>query len=420
MIMGQSYLLVRRLVCKLSNVGASFVMIDLVKLIAVVIAASISTVNIASAQNPLNATPCEQLAVTGMQFASQMEKGKSREEQKSYIVDQAKAYPPAWPKTTYFSLIDWVYQNRNKDRFYIGNMATKLCRRQILSDRSYSVGMQMKYCGALETQAYYIAGDRNRGVSKQAALESIRSHVDEQYLEDVIAALEIVYDNRRLDTNGVLDIIRRKCNIGPEVFFGISDLEAPLNPVQADRPERSDQATVNAPPSKIGPSFACPTLNDVLGQLLCTYPALSRLDLLYVQAYQAMRQQIGQAGQQALQVRAVNFGTATRQQCSIPIGRQSVSGTLPPTAIKCVSEAYQKERDALFSQLTGAAAQEAKRPIEDHIRLQSVLIASQFLPANAKADGVYGPGTRAAISAWQKAIGRETTGLLGDDDAAKL
>jgi S1-C subfamily serine protease len=35
-------------------------------------------------------------------------------------------------------------------------------------------------------------------------------------------------------------------------------------------------------------------------------------------------------------------------------------------------------------------------------------------------EGVYGPNTRRAIEAWQEARGRETTGLLGNDDAAVL
>lgn len=188
-------------------------------LITAITVITITAVNTVFAQGFLNMTPCEQLGVTGVQFASQMQKGKTREEQRAYVVEQAKTMPPAWPKVTYLSLIDWIYHNRGRDSFYVGNMVTKLCRQQLPEDKGYTVGARLRYCGALETQAYYIAGDRNRGVSRRAALEGIRLHIDDRYLDDVTAALNIIYDNKNLGTNEVLDIIRRKCNVGPEVVF---------------------------------------------------------------------------------------------------------------------------------------------------------------------------------------------------------
>ena len=207
--------------------------------IMTIIIVAISFANTAFAQGFLNMTPCEQLGVTGMQFTSQQQKGKTREEQRAYVVEQAKAMPPAWPKVTYLSLIDWIYYNRDKDSFYVGNVVTKLCRQQLPRDRSYTVGARLRYCGALETQAYYIASDRNRGVSRQAALEGIRSHIDDQHLDDVTAALNIVYDNKNLGTNEVLDIIRRKCTVGPEVVFDTPTAGPPSSPAQVDRQHRN-------------------------------------------------------------------------------------------------------------------------------------------------------------------------------------
>jgi peptidoglycan hydrolase-like protein with peptidoglycan-binding domain len=65
-------------------------------------------------------------------------------------------------------------------------------------------------------------------------------------------------------------------------------------------------------------------------------------------------------------------------------------------------------------------SEEANRPIECHLALQRSLQQLGFLPADAKVDGVYGAGTREAISRWQTGHGRSMTGALGDSDAQAL
>jgi hypothetical protein len=170
--------------------------------------------------------------------------------------------------------------------------------------------------------------------------------------------------------------------------------------------------------SAIGPSFDCSAVSTPLASLICASPELSRIDLEFVQAYYALRQQVGQPSWQALKLEAIAFQERTMQRCGIP-----PSGPAPAndsTMITCVRLAYEWQRDNWRSRLTGAAAEEASRPIDEHLALQRDLQALGFLPANEKVDAVYGDATRAAIAAWQTARGLPVTGFLSHPDAARL
>ena len=355
-----------------------------------------------------------------MQFTKRMSNGKSINEEKSYVIDQEKKFPPSWSKETIFSLLDYIYENNERDLLSIGNQVTKICRRQIPDDQLYSIRGQMKYCGDLEVQAYYIVGGRNRGVTRQNALVALQSHISDKAIDDVTFVLNFIYDNRQLSADDVLDKIRRKCLLGPEVVFPSRNSQIDTSTGSVDRTSTREQASGSGASQRVGPSFNCPTPRDSLGQLICNDADLSRMDLIYVQAYEAVRQQVGQEGQKALRAEAVSFDSVTRGQCNIPIAGSLAATTFPDTTRECVMEAYRKQRDILISRLSGSAAEEANRPIDDHIRLQSTLIRQGFLPASAKADGVYGSGTRGAVVAWQKSAGREPTGFLGNDDASGL
>jgi hypothetical protein len=177
--------------------------------------------------------------------------------------------------------------------------------------------------------------------------------------------------------------------------------------------------------AQIGPSFQCPAPRDPLAQLICLTPALSRLDLEFVQTYQSLRQQVGQAGQQAVRLEAVNFGMAVRSKCSISFAQSpGSSGPLPtpapPESENCVAKEYNAQKAIWQSRLSGAALEEGKRPVEDQIALQLALQKLGFIPQNAKIDGVFGPQTRAAIVAWQSSNNRPQTGFLGDADGQIL
>jgi hypothetical protein len=175
-----------------------------------------------------------------------------------------------------------------------------------------------------------------------------------------------------------------------------------------------------------GPSFTCPTPRDPLAQLICDTPALSRFDLIFVQAYQALRQQLADPVlQQSLRQESLDFGRAVRLSCGIALS-QSENSKLPPPppapsgADNCVFQAYQQQRAIWSSRLTGPAAEEAARPIEQQIMLQSALQRLRYLSTTDSFDGVFGTLTRAAIIAWQSSNGRQAIGLLGNTDAQDL
>jgi hypothetical protein len=131
-----------------------------------------------------------------------------------------------------------------------------------------------------------------------------------------------------------------------------------------------------------------------------------------------LRQQIGEAGWQALKVEAVGFENRTLHQCSIPL-----TGPLPSDVarmVPCLSAEYERQRAIWLSRLSGPALEEAQRPIEQHVTLQRDLQTLGFLPPTATIDGVYGAGTRSAILAWQDSRGMPATGLLDDQDSAML
>lgn len=155
-----------------------------------------------------------------------------------------------------------------------------------------------------------------------------------------------------------------------------------------------------------------------IAELVCGTPALTQADFALAQVYYALRQQVGQAAWPAIRQEYLHALDAIRQTCTVPR-----TGALPPAAdrmIECVQREYGQRRSAWLSRLTGAAAEEARRSIGNHIELQSRLQKLGFLAATEAIDGVYGSATRDAIVAWQTANGLPATGILGDHDATLL
>jgi CHAT domain-containing protein/uncharacterized protein len=171
------------------------------------------------------------------------------------------------------------------------------------------------------------------------------------------------------------------------------------------------------PNGRIGPSFDCSKATSPLTVLICGDAELSRLDLSFNQAYWALFQQVGVAGQSRLKEEDIAFIGQVQSECGL-----STSGQFAADAKQsrdCVEVAYQRKRADWVAQLTGPALEEATRAPADHVKLQRDLQQVGFLPPGP-ADGVYGRGTRAAIIAWQSARSRASTGLLGETDAAAL
>jgi hypothetical protein len=177
--------------------------------------------------------------------------------------------------------------------------------------------------------------------------------------------------------------------------------------------------SAGAEESRLGPSFACPTPRDPLGQLICGNALLAESDLAFVQTYQALRQQSPPAEQGGLRSEATAFGRLVRQDCGIAMPG-SANETAPVDAAACVEQKYARQRAAWAARLDGAAAEEARRPLAMQLALQKDLQTIGLLAASEAIDGVYASSTRAAIMAFQQTMGLKVTGLLGERDAQAL
>src|SRR5262249_50736098 len=130
--------------------------------------------------------------------------------------------------------------------------------------------------------------------------------------------------------------------------YGSTAAAVPLSP--------SPRAAV---PGRIGPSFDCSTAGYPLAFMMCADDDLSRLDLRFGQAYWALFQQIGPAGQPQLKEEDLAFFDQVQGQCGLPR-----SGPLTSEAWRsrdCVRDAYSKMREAWLARLTGPAYEEAVR-----------------------------------------------------------
>ena len=169
----------------------------------------------------------------------------------------------------------------------------------------------------------------------------------------------------------------------------------------------------------VGPTFSCDAPRDPLFQVICMDRELSLQDLRMAQAFHPLRGPSADQNEAALIRQWNGFRAALRAACRLPA---SGAATFPmlQNARACPMAEMEAQRGRYLSRLSGPALQEASRPIDQHVELQERLLALGFLPARTVADGEYGPVTRTAIQAWQRAAGRPVTGFIGDGDATAL
>jgi peptidoglycan hydrolase-like protein with peptidoglycan-binding domain len=204
-------------------------------------------------------------------------------------------------------------------------------------------------------------------------------------------------------------------NLSTGTKFFLRRCPLPATPVQT-RP------SLPRPPdtqSRIGPSFDCTQARDALSALICASDTLSWTDMRFSQAYQALRQQVGEAGQPAIRQEAIDFQVQIYAECRLPKAGL-VAPPLVTQAEACVTRGYQGQREIWASRLSGPLQEEANRPLPLHIQLQATLQKLGYLPPTSTVDGVYGPATRAAISAWQITNNLSPTGALSASDAQRL
>lgn len=173
-----------------------------------------------------------------------------------------------------------------------------------------------------------------------------------------------------------------------------------------------------AVPGQVGPAFNCDKASRPLAVLICSDRDLARVDLAFNQAYWSLFQQLSDVERQKIKEEDVEFLKDVQEECGVP-----TSGALPSDtgwARDCVKRRYQEKRAAWLSRESGAAYDEATRPLERHIALERNLRELGFLSTPVVPEGVYGPGARQAILTWQRARGRPATGLLGETDAVAL
>ena len=175
---------------------------------------------------------------------------------------------------------------------------------------------------------------------------------------------------------------------------------------------------VQAMQDRIGPGFDCGKAKAPLAQLICADLELSRVDLAFNQVYWALYQDSEESERQELKQEDAQFLEGVVTRCNLPR-----SGDLAPEGLQtreCVKQAYERQRADWLRDLSGAAREEATRQLGVHIALERKLRELGFLTTSPIPEGVYGPGTRAAIIQWQTARGRNATGFLSDADAQLL
>ncbi|MBM6580102.1 peptidoglycan-binding protein [Microvirga sp. BT689] len=172
----------------------------------------------------------------------------------------------------------------------------------------------------------------------------------------------------------------------------------------------------------IGPTYDCTKAKDPLGKIICSDKELSRLDVDLLRPYYVVRFSAPDQ-RSTLKQEAVAFTQAVLQTCAIP-EKGTVSSAAIKKAVPCVAAEYRRQRDQWQAQMAQSAPfsarEETGRPLDEHVQLQKLLQEIGYIPATEKADGIYGAGTRTAISNFQTAENIAVDGLLSDETAQRL
>lgn len=169
---------------------------------------------------------------------------------------------------------------------------------------------------------------------------------------------------------------------------------------------------------KIGPSFDCQNASRPLALIICADPELAKTDLFFNQAYWALMQQLDEPSRQDLKQEDADFIEQVQSECGLPSSGALTSEVW--NARNCIQNAYEEQRKAWISEASGAAREEATRPIRLHIELERKLRKLALLTTPPVPEGVYGAATRRAIVEWQQSRGKPPTGVLGNSDAFAL
>jgi S1-C subfamily serine protease len=135
--------------------------------------------------------------------------------------------------------------------------------------------------------------------------------------------------------------------------------------------------------------------------MICANRELAYWELSYVIAYQALREGATAEQRKAMLAEANALVVALNDRCDLPR-----SGALhrPPTEqeVNCIKALFQQEKRTLVERTMGMAREEALLEPPDTVAIQKALQAQSYLSRTDTIDGVFGPVTRKAISAWQR------------------
>lgn len=232
-------------------------------------------------------------------------------------------------------------------------------------------------------------------------------------------------ENTRLAAMDNLNTVRSAAEqkISSEIPQSIQD---DFNALQATYAEITQEASPAFSLEKtqfaIGPTFDCGKAKDPLGRIICSDKELSRLDVDLLRPYYVLRFSAPDQ-RNSLKQDAVAFTQSVLQTCGIP-EKGTVSNAIIKKAVPCVATEYRRQRDQWQAQMAQAAPASAQdetgRPLDEHVQLQKLLQDMGYIPAAEKADGIYGAGTRTAISTFQTAENIAADGLLSEETAQRL
>ncbi len=181
-------------------------------------------------------------------------------------------------------------------------------------------------------------------------------------------------------------------------------------------------ASETAASGQYRPDFSCspPPERNGVAAMLCRDSEAAKHELEFDQVYYALRQRVGPDGWDALKREVIADQNAMNMQCGLPVPGVA-DQTVPADGASCYIAGMDGLAEKYRGRLSGAALEESRRPLDEHIALQQKLIDGGWLPAGSVADGVYGEATRDAIAAWQRVAKRpDASTFLSDDDAAAL
>lgn len=158
--------------------------------------------------------------------------------------------------------------------------------------------------------------------------------------------------------------------------------------------------------AQLGTSFDCARDTSPSAILVCNTDQARRADLDQLQKYYTLRH-VAPAAQSRFRDQIVNSIIALREECN----RQA-----PEKVSMCVTGHLTTLRQnwigAIIASGNQEAIEESQLPVDQLLRAQLSLQQAGYLPANARIDGLFGGGTRGAVSRFQSDRGIQPSGFV--------